>query len=76
MKWCGVNTDIEDRKRAEQSLQSLENQYRSIVDGLPAIVTLLKPNGRVEHANRHMLEYLGTKLEDRRDRAVGQAFPS
>lgn len=74
VKWCGVSTDIEDRKRAEQSLRSLENQYRSIVDGLPAIVTLLNPDGHVEHANRHMLEYLGTKLEDMRDRAVGQAF--
>ncbi len=73
VKWCGVYTDIEDRKRAEQSLRSLENQYRSIVDGLPAIVTLLSPDGHVEHANRHMLEYLGTTLEEMRDRAVGQA---
>ena len=73
-KWCGVNTDIEDRKRAEQALRTLENRYRLIVDGLPAIVTLLRPDGHVEHANRQMLEYLGTRSEDMKDRAIGQAF--
>lgn len=41
IKWCGVTTDIEERKRAEQALWTLENRYRLIVDGLPAIVTLL-----------------------------------
>lgn len=74
IKWCGVNTDIEDRRRAEESLRMLESRYRLIVDGLPAIVTLLNTDGHVEHANRHMLEYLGTKPEDMQDRAVGQAF--
>jgi PAS domain S-box-containing protein len=69
-----LNTDIEDPQRAEQPSALLESQYRSIVDGLPAIVTLLNPEGHVEHANQHMLEYLGTKLEEMRDRAVGQAF--
>lgn len=64
VKWCGVNTDVEDRKQAEASVRALESRYRSIIDGLPAIVTLLKPDGQVEHANRHMLDYLGTKLAE------------
>lgn len=74
VKWCGVNTDIDEQRQAANSLRSLENRYRLIVDGLPAIVTLLKSDGHVEHANRHMLDYLGTKLEDMKGREVGQAF--
>lgn len=36
--WCGVNTDIEDRKRAEEALLSQERRTQSIINGLPAIV--------------------------------------
>jgi hypothetical protein len=34
----------------------------------------LSPEGHAVHANRHMLEYLGTKAEDMQTRAIGQAF--
>ncbi|RWK68355.1 MAG: PAS domain S-box protein [Mesorhizobium sp.] len=74
IRWCGINRDIEDRRRADEAVRVLEGRYRAIVDGLPAIVTLLSTDGHVEHANRHMLEYLGTTSEEMRDRAVGQAF--
>jgi PAS domain S-box-containing protein len=35
-KWCGMNTDIEDRRRAEEILRAKERSFRSIVDGFPA----------------------------------------
>ncbi|WP_426125877.1 PAS domain-containing protein [Pararhizobium sp. PWRC1-1] len=74
IQWCGINSDIDNRKRTETIGRELQDRYRSIVDGLPSIVTLLSPDGHVEHANRHMLEYLGTTSEEMRGRAVGQAF--
>ena len=74
IKWCGVNTDIEEQKQAEDALRAVEGRYRSIVDGLPAIVTLLDTDGHVTHANRYMLEYLGTKHDEMKARDVGQAF--
>ena len=75
MKWCGINTDIEDRKRAEEALEESERRFRTIVDGLPTVVTLMTPGGEVQHANRHMLDYLGVaSMEEMKSRIVGQAF--
>ena len=53
VKWCGVNTDIEDRKRAEEAVNGVDRLFRSVVDGLPALVTLRTPAGDLEFANRH-----------------------
>ena len=41
-----------------------ENHFRSIVDGLPALVTLLNPNGETILANRKVLEYFGATLDE------------
>lgn len=46
-KWCGTNTDIEDRKRADAALSARQDQFRSVFDGLPAIVVMVTPDGRV-----------------------------
>ena len=64
VKWCGINTDIEDRKRAQEALRAHEQRFRLIVDGLPTPVVLFTPEGDVFHANRHTLEYAGATLEE------------
>src|SRR3984893_16655266 len=35
VKWCGMNIDIEDRKRAEEALRAREGGFRMIGVGLP-----------------------------------------
>src|ERR1700692_1643596 len=42
--WIGINFDIEERKRAEQEL-------RDIVDTIPAIVWVARPDGSNAYAN-------------------------
>jgi PAS domain S-box-containing protein len=64
VKWCGVNTDIEDRRRAEEALRAVERRFRLIIDGLPTLVTLRTPAGDLEFANRRYLEYFGATLEE------------
>src|SRR3984893_12810112 len=64
VKWCGINTDIEDRRRAEEALRAREGRFRLIVDGLPALVTLRTPAGALEFANRYYLEYFGATLDE------------
>lgn len=64
VNWCGINTDIEERKQAEEALRLDEQRYRRIVDSMPTRVVLFTPEGEVFHANRHTLDYAGATLEE------------
>ena len=66
VKWCGINSDIEDRKQAEAALRAQEQRFELIVDSLPTRVILFSPDGEVLHANRHTLEFSGSTLEELR----------
>lgn len=74
LKWCGVNTDIEDLRRAEEAVRAREGHFRSIFDGLPALVTLMSPTGELELANQHVLEFFGATLDDLKGWARGASF--
>ncbi len=41
-KWVGANTDITERKRAEDALKQNENQVRLFVEYTPASVATLR----------------------------------
>ena len=64
IKWCGINTDIEDRRRTEDALRVHERRFQVIVDGLPMDATLRSAAGDLEYANRHILEFLGKTLDE------------
>src|ERR1700688_4036230 len=57
VKWYGTNTDIEDRKRAEDALRSHEQNLRLLVDTIPGHVVTTTPAGEIELLNRRVLEY-------------------
>jgi formate hydrogenlyase transcriptional activator len=59
VKWYGTNTDIEDRKRAEEVLRESERSVRLIVDGIAGLVAIMAPDGQVEFVNNQTLEYFG-----------------
>jgi PAS domain S-box-containing protein len=63
VKWCGINTDIEDHKQAEAALRAHEQRFELIVNSLPTRVILFTADGDVLHANRHTLDYAGGDLE-------------
>jgi len=52
VKWYGLITDIEHRKRAEEALQRRELSFRLIVDSIPAPVAVTTPSGEVEALNQ------------------------
>jgi len=62
IRWYGINTDIQDRRAAEEAQFATEERFRMIVEGLPALVTLMSPAGELEFANRHVLEYFGVRF--------------
>jgi PAS domain S-box-containing protein len=73
VKWCGVNTDIEERRQAEEALRA-RDRFRLIVDDLPEMVTLMTPEGEFGDGNRHMLEYFGAPVEELKRRPTTQSF--
>lgn len=73
-RWCGICAEVEDQE-PRPPLADREDRYRLIVDGLPAVVTLMTAEGHIYHANRYMLEYLGVADNDEmKTRLDGQAF--
>jgi formate hydrogenlyase transcriptional activator len=68
VKWYGVVTDIEDRKRAEDKIREQESELRQIVDLAPQLVAVFGPGHERLYANRILLDYLGLTLEEWRQR--------
>jgi len=73
VKWYGTNTDLEERKCAEQALRSNEQSLRLIVDSIPGFVCTLSAAGEVELLNRQLLEYFGKTPEELKNWAAGDA---
>jgi PAS domain S-box-containing protein len=64
VKWCGVATDVEDFRRAEQTLRRRELDFQVVVDSIPVPVAVTTPTGEVEGLNQPTLSYFGETLED------------
>jgi PAS domain S-box-containing protein len=63
-RWYVAAFDIEDRKKAEEALQSRELDARSLLDNTPGFLARLSPDGRPEIFNRPFLQYLGSPAEE------------
>ncbi len=74
VRWYGTNTDIDDRKRAEEALRASENKFREIVDGIPGLVTTMSPSGELELVNRRFLDYYGKTMEEMKGWATNDAI--
>ena len=66
LKWYGTNTEIEDRRRAEQALLAGEQSFRLMIDSIPGLITTTTGEGEVEFVNVQLLEYFGRTLEELR----------
>ena len=67
VKWYGVNSDIEDRKRSEDTLRQSEQSLRSVIDGIPGFVAILSADGGVEMVNQQIIDFCGVPIEDLRN---------
>jgi formate hydrogenlyase transcriptional activator len=67
IRWYGVATDIEDRKRAEESLREREESFRVTIASIPGLVNTTSPSGELEFANQQWLDYHGKTLEEMKD---------
>jgi PAS domain S-box-containing protein len=60
------NTDITERKRAEQEIRRAGRNLQATIDTIPAIVASYLPDGTRDFANRTWREYAGISREDAR----------
>jgi two-component system, cell cycle sensor histidine kinase and response regulator CckA len=58
-QWGGICTDIDDRKRAEQSLQQTTGLLRAVADGTPDAVFVKDRMGRYVFFNRAAAQFVG-----------------
>jgi formate hydrogenlyase transcriptional activator len=73
VRWYGTITDIEDRKRAEDSLRSNEENFRQIVNSIPGFVSTLTASGEIEFVNHQTLEYFGKTLDELKNWSMSDA---
>jgi PAS domain S-box-containing protein len=82
VKWCGINIDIEDRRRSEEAMHTRwwlwaparERHFRSIGDGVQAHIALVTPAGEIEIINQQAREYFGATLEELKNRATADTM--
>jgi PAS domain S-box-containing protein len=73
--WYLLLTDIDDRKKAEEALQSNERNLSLIINTIPTHIYVLNTEGSVQHVNQAVMDYTGLTLEnvqqeDYRDRVI------
>jgi len=64
LNWYVLLTDIEDRKRAEEALQSNERNLSLIINTMPTLAWSARPDGSADFLNQHYLEYVGLPFEE------------
>lgn len=62
--WYGSNTDIEDRKRAEERLRQSEKELCTITDAIRQAIVVLAPDGTTLYANRVAREQIDLTIEE------------
>ena len=71
MEFIGAVTDITERKIGEEKIRAQEMELRQILDLAPQMVAVFGPQHERLYANRVALDYLGTTLEEWRERSIG-----
>jgi len=67
VKWYGTNTDIEDRKRAEEAVAASERYLRETINAIPALVFCNRADGPNEYLNQKWHDYTGISPEEARN---------
>ena len=57
VEWYGANTDIDDRRRAEERARQAEKELRAAIDTIPAIVWTTSSDGANDFHNERLLSY-------------------
>ena len=73
--WYLLLTDIEDRKQAEEALQSRERNLNLTLNIIPIFIQVLRADGSVLYANKSVLDFHGPLCDDVRNDYRNSFFP-
>jgi PAS domain S-box-containing protein len=74
-RWCGLLTDIDDRKRAEEALRASELDLRLTLNSIPGLVCTFTADGRFEGGNQQFYDYLPRNMETEAWATKGPVHP-
>ena len=64
VRWCVLQTDIDERKRAEEALRESERELRQLVDSVPGMIAVGDAMGKLQYANKRLLDFLGMTTDE------------
>ncbi len=64
IQWFGTNTDLSERKRAEEELALNEREFRLLAESMPQIVWTTRADGWNTYFNQRWVDYTGLTLEE------------
>jgi formate hydrogenlyase transcriptional activator len=67
LRWCGINTDIDDLKCSEQRFRQEAADLRTITDAIRQSIVVLAPDGKMLYANRVDREVTGLTIREVND---------
>jgi PAS domain S-box-containing protein len=64
IQWYGLSVDIDERKRAEETVRKSERELRTLIDVMPAYVGTALPDGTADFFSQRWLDYFGQTREE------------
>ncbi|HEV7589061.1 MAG TPA: PAS domain-containing protein [Longimicrobium sp.] len=75
LRWCVLQTDVDERKHAEDALRESERGLRQLIDSVPGMIAVANAEGRSEYLNQRAIDYLDSTIEEFRDQPMQTVHP-
>jgi PAS domain S-box-containing protein len=62
VRWYALHTDIDDQRKAEEALRESEKHLRTLVETIPAHVSRMTAEGKLDYVNQPVIDYTGVEL--------------
>lgn len=64
IRWVGIHTDIDDQRRAQESMREAEERFRLVFEGSPVGMLMMKAGGRIALVNSQIETLFGYSREE------------
>jgi PAS domain S-box-containing protein len=64
IRWVGINTDVDDQRRAQEALREAEQRFRLVFEGAPIGMIMMRADGRIALVNAHLESLFGYGREE------------